>query len=378
MNIIKESAPHLRRKDSLARMMVDVIIALLPVIVFSLVVYKLAALRNILLSVATMELCEFVFILIKNRIPYDGEKHTIKEKWEHSIKGYGINSFLVPLVSALIYALILPASTNPEGLIYFVVVTGALFGEIIGKLVFGGTGKNIFNSAAVGMVFSELCFGSKYNHPTSTGYYDVTAGATPLANSTTIIESSKALVFNIGDYSLLDLFLGRIPGMIGETCKVCIIVGLIYLIIRHTIDFRIVVSYLGTFSLLMLFAGIIIHAKQPEIGVFNFLGYEFLSGGLLFGAVFMATDPVTSPITRPGRLIYGAILGVSTVMIRLFGALPEGVAFSILIGNLCTSVIDYRKWSTNAYTWKNILALSLIVVLALLCLVWALCVEVFR
>ena len=112
MQIIKESAPHLRRKDNMATMMLDVIIALLPTVIFSLVIFKLDALRNILLSIATMELCEFVFVLIKNRIPYDGNKHTLKEHFEKQRKAYTINNFLVPLVSALIFAMIMPASSN--------------------------------------------------------------------------------------------------------------------------------------------------------------------------------------------------------------------------------------------------------------------------
>ena len=170
MQIIKESAPHLRRKDNMATMMLDVIIALLPTVIFSLVIFKLDALRNILLSIATMELCEFVFVLIKNRIPYDGNKHTLKEHFEKQRKAYTINNFLVPLVSALIFAMIMPASSNPGSIIYVALILGSAFGLIIGKLVFGGTGKNIFNPAAVGMVFAKLCFGSYYTDPDNSYY----------------------------------------------------------------------------------------------------------------------------------------------------------------------------------------------------------------
>jgi Na+-translocating ferredoxin:NAD+ oxidoreductase subunit D len=376
MTILQEKAPHLRRKDNLSMMMIDVVIALLPVMIFSLIVFKVDALRNMLLSVATMELCEFVFVLIMNRLPYDGKKHSFKEKITHALAAYSPTSFLVPLVSALIYSLILPAQTNPPALIYYVIITGALFGEIIGKLVFGGTGKNIFNPAATGMVFVKLCFGSKFVYPTTTSYYDITTGATPLGSVMSTIGGG--MTFNVSQYSLLDLFLGKVPGAIGETCKVAILIGLIYLILRHTIDFRIPLSYIGFFVLLSLFAGIIIHARYADIGIGDFIGYQLLSGGLLFGATYMATDPVTSPLTRPGKLAYGAILAVSTFFIRLFGALPEGVAFSILIANTITPLIDYRKWATSSYNWKNLLAISLIVVVALLVLVWALCVEVFR
>ena len=145
MEIIKESAPHIRRRDNLAMMMLDVVIALLPTIIFSIVIFKWDAVRNILVSVITMELCEFVFVLIKNRIPYDGTKHTVKEHFEKQKKAYTINNFLVPLVSALIFALIMPASSNPKSIIYVALVLGSVFGLVIGKLVFGGTGKNILS-----------------------------------------------------------------------------------------------------------------------------------------------------------------------------------------------------------------------------------------
>lgn len=379
MQIIKESAPHLRRKDNMATMMLDVIIAFLPTVIFSLVIFKLDALRNILLSIATMELCEFVFVLIKNRIPYDGNKHTLKEHFEKQRKAYTINNFLVPLVSALIFAMIMPASSNPGSIIYVALILGSAFGLIIGKLVFGGTGKNIFNPAAVGMVFAKLCFGSYYTYPDNSYYAyssnaaagEITTGATPLGY---LNYTDKT--FDFTHYSILDLFLGKTPGTIGEIFKVTILVGLIYMIIRHTIDWRIPLLYLGVFTFDMLIVGSILYAAKG-VNVFSYVMYNLLSGGLIFGATFMATDPVTAPITRPGKMMYGAILGSLTVIIRLFAALPEGVAFSILLANISTSVLDYYKWSTDRYNWKNLLSLALIVLLPLLIIIWATCVRVF-
>lgn len=377
MEIIKESAPHIRRRDNLAMMMLDVVIALLPTIIFSIVIFKWDAVRNILVSVITMELCEFVFVLIKNRIPYDGTKHTVKEHFEKQKKAYTINNFLVPLVSALIFALIMPASSNPKSIIYVALVLGSVFGLVIGKLVFGGTGKNIFNPAAVGMVFAKLCFGSYYTYPENSYFANhaadssISTGATPLS-----YLDYSAQSFNLTQYSLLDLFLGKTPGTIGEIFKVTIIIGLVYLVIRHTIDWRIPLLYLGVFLFDMLFVGIILHAAKG-VNIINYVMYNFLSGGLLFGATFMATDPVTAPITRPGKMMYGAVLGSLTVIIRLFAALPEGVAFSILLANISTSVIDYYKWSTDEYNWKNLTALAIIVFLPLLIVIWATCVRAF-
>ena len=381
MNIVKANSPYLRRKDSSNRLMIDVIIALAPVVIFSLVIYQLYALRNILVSVAVMELCEFGFVMIKNRIPYDGEKHTFKEKWTHSIAGYRLNNFLTTMVSALIFAMLMPPSSEPGGIIWAALICGALFGSIIGKLVFGGTGKNVFNPAAVGVVFAYICFSSYFRYPGSTLMYEVSseslidATLTPLSN---IVSTNAAggLSYDLSSYSVLDLFPGSYPSEIGISCAICIIVGFVYLVVRHAADFRITLSYVGTYAVLMLFAGIIVHAGDSSVGIGDFLGYQLLTGGVLFGAVYMATDPVTSPMTRPGKLIYGAVLGVCTAMIRLFGSV-QCIAYSILLGNIATYVIDYPRWSHDRYGWKNLLALGIIIVCALLIVVWALCTEVF-
>jgi electron transport complex protein RnfD len=345
MDIIKETSPHLHRKDTLRGMMIDVIIALAPVLIFAYAVYTWDAVRNVFVSILLMCGAEFFFVLIRDK---------------GSLKNYTLNNFLVPLVSALIYALISPAKTDNIGITWVSLISGALFGIIIGKLVFGGTGQNIFNPAAVGMVFSKLCFGQHYIYQ-NTWYSDVEAGGTSLSG---------------GSYSFLDLFLGKCPGTIGEVCKLAILLGLAYLLIRKAADWRIVVSYLGTFAFLMLFAGIIYQAGGKTENAGSYLLSQLLSGGLLFGATYMATEPVTSPMGRPGRLIYGVILGSVNVMIRLFGSYPEGTVFSILIGNMLSPVIDYYKWASNKYSWKNILWMIAIPVATLLVVVWALCVEV--
>lgn len=376
IEIIKETSPHLRRRDSLFSMMLDVVIALIPTIIFSLVVFKLDALRNILISVLTMELSEFAYVyLIKSRPNYTGKKVSVKE-WDANFKkNYTINNFMVPLVSALIFALISPVATNPGYMIYPVLIVGSCFGLIIGKFVFGGTGKNIFNPAAVGMVFSKLCFGRFYVYPNNNYFpgYDIETGATPLGP---VNYGDK--VFDLSQYSLLDLFLGRCPGTIGEVFKITILIGLVYMIIRHTIDWRITFTYLGVFAIDMLVAGFILQGsgKYENLTGLNYMAYHLLSGGLLFGAVFMATDPVTAPITRPGKVLYGIILGSLTAIIRLFAAYPEGCVFSILLANMMTSVIDYYRWSSDFYSWKKILICSVTAVVPLLIIVWSVSVGV--
>ena len=355
--ISKETAPHIRRPATVTRMMVDVLIALAPTLIFSFVVYPINTLITYLVSLFIMIGAEFVFVGLKNMMPKDGEKHSFKERFEYAYKGkFSQNNVISAAVSGVIFTLIMPA-----GAPVYAVIIGALVGIVFGKLVFGGLGSNIFNPAVVGMLFAKLCFGSQYAPYVDTWYYsipDVAAGATPLG----LINGGG--LSNITQYPLLDLFLGRIPGTLGEVYKITILIGLVYLLIRRSIDFRIVASYLGTFTVLALIAGLSIYNLDNSVNPFTFTLYSLLSGGVLFGATFMLTDPVTSPINSPSRIIYGMIAAVVTIFIRLFAALPEGVGFSILIANMIACVLDHYEWSNPRYTWKNILAMSLIVVIS--------------
>lgn len=357
MKFIKESSPHIRRKDSAWRMMLDVIIALLPTFIFSAVIFPLNTLVNFLVSGIIMCLAEFVFIGLTHMMPKDGEIHTFKEKFDYAYKGrFQLVNFMSPLVSALIYTLI-----TPSGAPIYSVIVGALIGIILGKLVFGGLGNNIFNPAAVGMVAAKLSFGTNYGKYLAlpewfTGVPSTEIGGTLLGNIGTNGYES------INNVNFLDMFLGKMPGTLGEVYTITILIGLIYLIIRRTIDFRILFSYFGTFLVMMIFAGICIHSILPSVGVFKFTLFELLSGGVIFGGVFMFTDPATSPITKPSRIMFGMIGAVLTVLIRLFGALPEGVAISLLIANMFAPVLDFPKWSSTKYTYKNVLAMALIFV----------------
>ena len=358
MTIVKESAPHIRRKATVSRMMIDVLIALAPTLIFSFVVYPLQTLATYLTSVAIMVGAEFVYVGLRGIMPKDGQKHSFKERFAYAYKGkYNQNNILTPAISAIIFTLIMPA-----GAPIYAVIVGALVGIVLGKLVFGGLGSNIFNPAAVGMLFAKICFGSQYLKPADvpTWYYslnDVTANATPLG------FLSDGAFSNINNYQLFDMFFGRIPGTLGEVYKITILIGLAYLLIRRSADYRIVVSYLGTFSILMLIAGLSVMGLGVDMNPFMFLLYNLLSGGVLFGATFMLTDPVTSPINSPSRWIYGMVAAVATVLIRLFAALPEGVGFSILIANMVAVVLDHYEWSNPRYTWKKFLAMGLILVI---------------
>ena len=369
MIITKENAPHIRRKPTVTRMMVDVLIALAPTLIFSFVVYPLNTLATYLISVFIMLAAEFVFVGLKNMMPKDGLKHSFKERFAYSYKGkYDQINIITPAISAIIYTLIMPAMPLNMALTYVIIAVGALAGIVLGKLVFGGLGSNIFNPAAVGMLFAKLCFGGVtiggtkvWGAVVPTWYYslpDALAGATPLS-----VVNGGALA-NINNFQLLDMFLGRIPGTLGEVYKVTILVGMVYLLIRRSADFRIMASYFGTFIVLMLIAGLTVNNLNGDVDPFVFLLYHLLSGGVLFGGVFMLTDPVTSPINSPSRIIYGMVAAVATVLIRLFAALPEGVGFSILIANMVAVVLDHYEWSNPRYTWKKFLAMGLIAVLS--------------
>lgn len=364
VKIVAEKSPHIRRKDSLAMMLGDVLIALSPVVICSLVFYSYQAAINIVLSCAMMCLCEFIYTLIRYHLPYDGSKHRLKEHFKEAMKHYSINNILAPCVSGVIFALILPSTCDPSWYIYLTIIFGSIFGITIGKLVFGGNGNNIFNPAAVGMVFAKICFGSHFRYlvPDS---FNVTVGGTLLTglNGFSVPGGHNSLTgkfLYINDVSILDMFLGKYSGVMGETFKIAILIGLVYLLVRKAIDFRIVVSYFGMFVILMALAGAIICPRE-NIAFFKFMGFEILSGGFLFGLTYMATDPVTCPINSPGRVIYGLALGLITAIIRLFGALPEGVVYSILIGNMISPFIDYPSWSSSGFSKGKIIAICSII-----------------
>ncbi len=360
MTFIQETSPHIHRKDSLTRMLLDVVIALLPVVAMALVAYGLSALRNLLIPVAVMTLCEFVFVLLMNRVPFDGEKHSLKEHFKKGIKAYRPYHALGPVISGLIFGLIMPPSSSPGYMIYVALIAGSLFGIIIGKLVFGGLGQNIFNPAAAGMVFAKLCFGSSYVYASSYYVNSLTSGGTVLGEVNASSDNLLMRFASIGDYSLLDMLFGRMPGVVGEGCKIAILLGMVYLLIRHAADIRVILSYLGGYAFLMAVAGIFVCLNVPGVNYFDFLAFSLLSGGVLFGATFMFTDPVTMPINAPGRIIFGLLGATLTVIIRLYAALPEGVAFSLLLCNLCAPAIDHFAVSSNKLTWKKIAIMAAI------------------
>lgn len=339
MTFISQTSPYIRKETSTKRMMFDVLIALTPVVFFSIYRFGLDAFTRILLSLIIFVGVEALYFLAVTRA--DGYNFT--DKIKNKFKKYTINNFSAPAVSGVIYAMIVP-----DQLHIYAVIMGALFGAGIGKMIFGGLGFNLFNPAALGRVFIALAFTTFFTG--SYGFIDAAAGATALSTPFPTVLNS---------YSLVDLLVGNIPGSIGEINALAIIFGLVYLLIRKTIDYRPVLSGLLIFVVLSTVAGYVLY---PTL-VFEYVVFQTLSGGLLFGLTFMITDPATSPVTRPGRWWFGLIVGALVFFIRSFGSLPEGVAFALLFANLLVPVLDYPMWANNLFTKKFYLGYSAVFVL---------------
>lgn len=309
---LKRTSPNYRQKLSTHRIMNELTIAILILSIFAVAYnftigsdYGIHALMIFVISCVTALITEFVFA-----------KVTKKEDPIKAIK----NSF--PLVTAIIFALTLPVGTP-----YYVVAIGSFIAIFFGKLIYGGFGMNIFNPALVGRVVVHLSFGAQLT--TTLGGTDVSSTATPL----TALASTNFL--GEVETSLGQLFTGMYGGALGETCTILILVLGVFLAWRQVLDYRITVSYLLT--------AMVIAAVQGAIGGLNPLTNaltHLAMGGLAFGAVFMATDPVTSPTSPLGKVIYGIFLGFITMLIRFKANYPEGVLFSILIMNMFTPMID--------------------------------------
>ncbi|MBQ2256554.1 MAG: RnfABCDGE type electron transport complex subunit D [Clostridia bacterium] len=295
-------SPHIHSGRSTWRIMLDVIIALLPATVAGCVIFGLRALAVIALTVASAVGFEALFNLITKK------KQTVGD--------------LSAIVTGLLLALNLPANIP-----LWQCVVGALFAIIVVKCLFGGLGCNIVNPAITARVFMLVAFGSMTKAALPT-VVDTVAGATPLAP-----EAAT---------SLGDLFLGLHGGAIGETCAVALLIGFIYLLVRRVISWHLPVVFIGTvFAVSFFLEGMNAVAALSAI----------LSGGLLIGAIFMATDYVTSPATAWGKVLFGVGAGVITVLIRYYGVYPEGVSFAILLMNIVTPFID--SWTKHKVFGKG-------------------------
>ena len=307
--LVVAPAPHVQTSQSTARIMRDVVIALMPALVVSMVVFGVDVLRVTALSVACCVLFEY---LIQRFLV--GGSLTIGN-WS-------------AVVTGVLLAFNLPASIP-----WWIVVIGAFVAIAIAKMTFGGLGMNPFNPALVGRVFLLIAYPVQMTtFPRPVGQLaDAFSGATPLA-------AVKAELVSHTSVNYQDVLFGSIPGSLGEVSALLLLVGAVYLLWRKVITWHIPVAVLGTMAVFVFLVGLGqgIHGEA----LWEFPLFHLLAGGAILGAVYMATDYSTSPMTHTGMLIYGVGIGIITVLIRLWGAYPEGMSFAILIMNACVPLIN--------------------------------------
>ena len=345
MQMIEKNSPHLRRPNAnVVRMMSDVAIALTPLVGFAIYQHGLTAVWILLAAVLSMLGTEYVYYQIQDL--KNKEKFTLRNK------SFTIYNFTI-IVSGLIYGLIIPDATP-----IIVVIIGGVFGVFFAKLIFGGMGQNIFNIAAFARVFIALAFGGAVAVSNYLPTVDGVAGATVLGDW---VISPFAQNDN---FTLMQMFTGiGLPGTIGETSVLLILVGGIYLFLRKSFDVFVPITYIATMFILAF--AVMLH---QDLGIWYPLTHIF-AGGVMFGAVFMATDPITIPVNRPGRIYFAFGVGVITFVIRLFGNLPEGVVFAILIMNMFVPAIDYAKWSKSRFTLRSVIIFAVVIALTILSVV---------
>ena len=292
-NLYVSATPHIHSGASTRNIMLDVIIALLPATAASVIIFGVKSLIVLAACIITAVAAEALFNLICKK------KQTISD--------------LSAVVTGLLLALNL--STNVPA---WQCVIGTLFAIVCVKCLFGGLGRNFANPAITGRVFMLVAFSAVAGGANPT-IVDAVSSATPLE----VLGKGESV-------DLLDLFLGLHGGAIGETCILALIIGFVYLLVRKVITWHTPVVFIATvFVLYLAFTGDVVMALS-----------QILAGGLFIGAIFMATDYVTTPITTPGRIVFAVGCGVITFVIRHFCAYPEGVSFSILIMNILTPFIE--------------------------------------
>jgi len=306
-------SPHVHGGDSVKKNMYGVLIALIPAFLVSLYFFGLGALIVTATSVAACLFFEWAI-----------GKFLMKKETTTICDG-----------SAVITGVLL-AFNLPSNLPIWIIILGALFAIGVGKMSFGGLGNNPFNPALAGRVFLLLSFPVQMTSwpvvGQLTAYTDATTAATPLNLMKQIAGGNLEALKDLP--SSFDLLIGNNGGCLGEVSALALLLGLAYMLWKKIITWHIPISILAT---VFVFSGIM-HLVDPELYVSPVL--QLLTGGLMLGAIFMATDYVTSPMSKRGMLIYGVCIGLLTVIIRLFGAYPEGMSFAILIMNAFTPLIN--------------------------------------
>ena len=312
LKLIATSNPHIRGSETTRSIMLDVIIAMLPALIWGIVKFGVEALVLTAVSVAGCIFFEWAYRAIMKRPQSVGD--------------------LSAVVTGMLLSFVCPPSTP-----LWMILIGDFFAIIVVKQLFGGIGKNFVNPALAGRAFLLGSYAGVMTTwvdpavnkaPLFGGVADAVTTATPLA-----IMKSGDMAGLTSTYSVADMFLGHIPGSMGEISALMLLIGGVYLIVRKVINWHTPVSYIATVAVLTF-----LFPKNGS-GV-EWMLYSIFGGGLMLGAFFMATDYATSPVTKRGQVIFGIGCGVFTVFIRYFGSYSEGVCYSIMVMNLCVALID--------------------------------------
>ena len=299
MKFVVTSSPHIRGKRNTQQIMLDVVLALIPALLAGTIIFGIRALIVALVCIAAAVVAEWVCGMILYH------RNTVKD--------------VSSVVTGLLLALTLPATVP-----YWLAAVGSVFAIVVVKGFCGGLGKNVFNPALGARAFMMMFWPVHLARYIAPGTVDGVASATPLHHMVMPALPTE---------SIGQMFMGNIGGTIGEVCTLALLIGGIYLIAKGVISARIPVSYLGTVAVLTL-----VFSKGDN--AFLWMLYSLLGGGVVLGALFMATDYATSPVTPKGQIIYGIGCGVLTVIFRYFGLFPEGVTYAILLMNACAWAID--------------------------------------
>ena len=318
--LIVAPAPHAHSGDSVRRNMLLVILALLPAYVVSVLEFGCGALITAAISVIACVCTEWVI----SRYLLKEQRQTIGD--------------LSAVLTGLLLAFNLPSSID-----WWIVIIGAVVAIGVGKMTFGGLGQNPFNPALVGRVFLLISFPAQMTtwpvaKGFATSYVDAETGATPLYYLKHMLKAGDSSVIDQLP-ALKDAFLGAMGGSLGEVCALALIIGGLFLICTKVITWHIPVSILATVALFAACTGWV--GALPEgMTTCSYVGYELLTGGLMLGAFFMATDYVTSPMSAWGKIIFGIGIGFIMMVIRTWGNYPEGMSFAILIMNACVPLLN--------------------------------------
>ena len=313
LKLIATSNPHIRAHETTRSIMLDVIIAMLPALIWGVINWGINVLLLTVVSVVGCMFWEWLYRKVMKKPQSVGD--------------------LSCVVTGMLLAFVCPPSIP-----WWMLIIGDFFAIVVVKQLFGGIGKNFVNPALAGRAFLVGSYAgamTSWAVPGSVAIFntaDVVTAATPMA----FLKTGEIAALT-ADVSVMDMFLGKIGGSMGEVSALCLLIGGVYLIIRKVISWHIPVAYIATVAVLSFLF--------PKAGTgFEWMMYSIFGGGLFLGAFFMATDYATSPVTKKGQLIYAIGCGLFTVLIRYFGSYNEGVCYSIMVMNLLVALIDkYTK-----------------------------------